>query len=396
MASNLQYNDVQSTATLPDAIRTIYSSDLEMTAKPLLVFDQFAERKNEFALEKGVTTVWNVIRNLPPTIGALSETVDVDTQQLQSFPISMTIYEYGNALGTTEKLNLVSYWGPIRDLVRLKLGPQMGVTLDRLARNAAWSGAPKKYAGGRANRAALTAADTVNVDTIKAAAHSLLMNRVMQQGGSYVAVVHPSVLFDLREDPLWENPGVYQDSNRLLTGEVGRLFGVRFVVSTEARLPNAGNQVAQTTLTGAHGVNSSILTVGSTTNILAGDELTIFASAQSTPDGTGVSEEPVIVKTVDSGTQLTLEYATSVPHASGDKVRSGLDIFPVMFLGSENPYGKAVVQPPEIRIPNTTDKLGRFRYVGWYTLMGYGVLRNWTYLVVEAAASQDSKFIFGF
>lgn len=402
MASNLQYNDVITTSALPDALRVIYSAELQFTAAPMQVFDQFAERKTEHKLQHGQQAVWTIYRQMAPTIGALTENVDVDTQQIQDFQVNMFVYEYGNAVGTTEKLDLLSYHGPISAIVRDLLAPQMARSIDRIARNVAWAGAPKRYAGGRANRAALTASDVATVDLVKQSAHALRMNKVRPTGSGYVCVCHPSVLYDLREDPLWEDAGKYSNPERLATGEVGRLFGVRFIEADDARLPNSGAQTAQTTLTGAHAFNSYELTVGSTSGINAGDELTIFASGQTTPDGTGVTEENVIVKNLgdeagsNTSTMLTLEYATAIAHASGAKVRSGLDVFPMMFLGADRPYGKSLVQAPEVRVALPTDKLRRMNYVGWYTLMGYGVIRNWTYLVTEVAASQDSKYIFGF
>lgn len=390
------YGDVIQTSTLPDALRTIYSAELQYTAAPMMVFDQFAEVRNEHRLQHGQLAVWTIYRQMAPTIGALAENIDVDTQQIQDFQVSFGVYEYGNAVGTTEKLDLLSYHGPISGIVRQLLAPQMSRSIDRIARNTAWAGAPKKYVGGRANRAALTAADVATVDVVKQAAHSLRMNKVRMSNGGYMAVVHPSVLYDLREDPLWEDAGKYSDPSRLASGEVGRLYGVRFVEADDARLANAGAQEAQTTLTGGHAFNTKILTVASTTGISAGDELTIYPSASSTPDGTSTTEENVIVKSVDSATQLTLEYATAIAHAGGDKVRKGLDVFPMMFMGADKAYAKSVVQSPEVRVALPTDKLRRMNYVGWYTLMGYGVIRNWNYLVVEAAASQNSAYIFGF
>lgn len=396
MASNIVYNDVITTSSLPDALRVIYSAELQYTAAPLQVFEQFCENKTEHKLQHGQTAIWTIFRQMAPTIGALTENVDVDTQQVQDFQVQMSVYEYGNAVGTTEKLDLLSYFGPISSIVRDLLAPQMARSVDRICRNAFYSGLPHRYAGGRANRAALTASDVATVDLIKQSAHQLRMNKVRPTGGGYVAVVHPSVLYDLREDPLWEDAGKYSDPSRLASGEVGRLFGVRFIESDDARLPNSGAQTAQTTLTGAHAFSSNILTVASTSGINAGDELTLFAAAQSTPDGTGVTEENVIVKTVDSGTQLTLEYDTAIPHSAGDKVRLGTDIFPMLFLGADRACGKAVVQAPEVRVALPTDKLRRMNYVGWYTLMGFGVIRNWTGLIVEATASRDSAYIFGF
>lgn len=395
MASNLQYNDLITTTALPDSIRTIYSAELDYTAAPLMVFDQFAERKTEHAMQHGQTAVWSIIRQMPPTIGTLQETVDVDTQQIQDFQVQMSVYEYGNAVGTTEKLNLLSYWGPISDIVKRQLAPQMARTFDIIARNVAWAGATKRYAGAATSRSTLTDADVATVDLLKQSAHKLRNNRIMPRDGGYVCVAHPSVIYDLREDPLWEDAGRYADPSRLATGEVGRLFGVRFVESDWARLPNAGTSSAQTTLSGAHSFNSSVLSVASASGFAVGDEITLFASGQSTPDGTGTTEENVIIKDID-GNDLTLEYATSIAHANGDKVRKGVDVFPMMFLGHEDPYGKSIVQAPEVRVALPTDKLRRFHYVGWYALLGYGVLRDWSYLVVEAAASQSSSYIFGF
>jgi N4-gp56 family major capsid protein len=391
------YGDVIQTSTLPDALRTIYSAELQFTAAPMMVYDQFAEIRNEHRLQHGQHAVWTIYRQMAPTIGALAEATDVDTQQIQDFQVSFGVYEYGNAVGTTEKLDLLSYHGPVSGIVRQLLAPQMSRSLDRIARNVAWEGAPKYYVGGRASRAGLTSGDVATIDVVKQAVHQLRMNKVRQTNGGYMAVVHPSVLYDLREDPLWEDAGKYSDPGRLATGEIGRLYGVRFIEADDARLPNAGSEGAvETTLTGAHAFNSKILTVGSVANLAAGDELTIYAAADSLPNGTGTTEENVIIDSIDAtNKRLTLKYATAIAHMGGDKVRKAIDVFPMMFLGADHAYAKSVVQSPEVRVALPTDKLRRMNYVGWYSLMGYGVIRNWNFLVVEATASQNSAYIFG-
>ena len=390
------YTDIISTSSLPDALRTIYSADLEMTASSQMIFDQFCEEKRDFVADKGSQVVWTIYRQLAPSIKALSETVDVDGNQIQDFQVNFTVNEYGYSIGTTEKLNLLSYHGPIENIVRNLLAPQMASTVDILARNAFYAGAPTTYANGAANRAALTTSDVASIDIVKKEAFRLSSQRVMPAGGSYICVAHPAVIYDLREDSLWENAGVYSDPGRLVNGEVGRIYGVRFVESHHARLANAGNQVAQTTLSGALAFGSTTVTVASTTGFAAGDELTIFASAKSTPDGTDETQENVIVASVDSSTQLTLRRATAIAHASGDKVRKGVHIYPLMFLGAEKPVGKGTVLAPEVRVALKIDRLQRMSYIGWYGLFGYGTLRNWTYSVVETAASQDAKYEFGF
>lgn len=390
------YTDIINTSSLPDALRVIYSADLEMTAIPMMVFDQFTEEKRDFAADKGQQVVWTIYRQLAPSIAALSETVDVDGAQISDFQVNFTVTEHGYAIGTTEKLNLLSYHGPIENIVRTLLAPQMARTVDTLARNAFWAGAPTTWANAAANRAALTTSDVATIDIIKQEAFRLSNQRVMPAGGSYICVAHPAAIYDLREDSLWENAGTYSDPNRLLTGEIGRIYGVRFVESHDARLANAGAQVAQTTLTGAHAAGVLNLTVASTTGIVAGDEITLFAAANSTPDGTDATQENVIVQTVTDATHFALRRATMQAHAGSDKVRSAVDIYPMMFLGADKPVGKGTVLAPEVRIALKIDKLQRMSYIGWYGLFGYGTIRNWTYSVVECAASQSGAFEFGF
>ena len=389
------YTDIISTTTLPDALRVIYSADLEMTAQPMMVFDQFCEEKRDFAADKGQQVVWTIYRQLAPSINALSETVDVDGSQIQDFQVNFSVNEYGYAIGTTEKLDLLSYHGPIENIVRSLLAPQMADTVDILARNAFWAGAPTTYANQTA-RANLTASDVATIDIVKREAFRLSTQRVMPAGGSYICIAHPAVIYDLREDSLWENAGVYSDPQRLVQGEVGRIYGVRFVESHNARLANAGASIASTTLTGAHAFNVTTLTVGSTTGIVAGDEITLFAAAKSTPDGTDPTQENVIVASVTDSTTLVLKRATALAHSASDKVRKGVTVFPLTFLGAEKPVGKGTVLSPEVRVALKIDKLQRMSYIGWYGLFGYGTIRNWTYSVVEVAASQQSAYQFGF
>lgn len=390
------YTDIITTTSLPDALRDIYSADLEMTAAPMMVFDQFAEEKRDFAADKGQRVYWTIYRQLAPSIQALAETTDVDARQIQDFQVSFTIDEYGYSIGTTEKLNLISYHGPIENIVRTLLAPQMAHSVDVLARNAFWAGAPTRYAGGAANRAALTSSDVATIDIVKQAAFRLATNRIAPAGGNYICVAHPAVIYDLREDSLWENAGVYSDPSRLVNGEVGRIYGVRFVESHHARLANAGTASASTTLSSAHAFNSDTLAVGSTTGFNVGDEITIFQASDSTPQPDDPTIENLIVSEIVDGTHMKVRRATALDHASGAKVVNGVDIYPMMFLGAEKPVGKGTVLSPEVRVALKIDRLQRMNYIGWYGLFGYGTIRNWTYEVVEVSASQDGKYEFGF
>lgn len=60
--------------------------------------------------------------------------------------------------------------------------------------------------------------------------------------GFYVCNIHPNVVFDLQGDTAiggWIEASKYADPSRLLNGEIGRMYGVRFVETTVGTI-NAG------------------------------------------------------------------------------------------------------------------------------------------------------------
>ncbi len=62
--------------------------------------------------------------------------------------------------------------------------------------------------------------------------------------GFYVAMVHPDVLFDLQGETSiggWIEASKYANPNNLLTGEIGRMYGIRFVETTIGTSDDNGN-----------------------------------------------------------------------------------------------------------------------------------------------------------
>ena len=92
------------------------------------------------------------------------------------------------------------------------------------------------YAGGKTARAQLTAADKLTSKELRKAVRTLKKNLAEKFNGYYVAIVGPDTVYDLQEDDAWVKVSEYQDKENIYTGEVGRLFGIRFVESTEAKL----------------------------------------------------------------------------------------------------------------------------------------------------------------
>lgn len=71
--------------------------------------------------------------------------------------------------------------------------------------------------------------------------------------GMYVAMVHPSVVYDLMGDTAiggWIEASKYADPSRLLTGEIGRMYGVRFVETTVGTVNEGATDTYNTVLFG--------------------------------------------------------------------------------------------------------------------------------------------------
>ena len=53
---------------------------------------------------------------------------------------------------------------------------------------------------------------------------------------SFVAIIHPDCAYDLMSDPEWKYPHQYKDTENIYNGEIGKIAGVRFVETTEAKI----------------------------------------------------------------------------------------------------------------------------------------------------------------
>lgn len=71
--------------------------------------------------------------------------------------------------------------------------------------------------------------------------------------GFYVANIHPNVTFDLQGDTAiggWIEASKYADPSRLLNGEIGRMYGVRFVETTVGTINVGATDTYNTVLYG--------------------------------------------------------------------------------------------------------------------------------------------------
>ncbi len=219
-----------------DAIKLVYSREIEFKALPNMRFYQFATVKTELGVEPGLTISMLVYDNLAIG-GALSEMTTMTTQALSGSTKQITVKEYGNAVSVSELL-IQSSFDDIMASATTLLGRDYALVLDCELRDAALSNSNYViYASNGTtkvtSRADLTPECTLKVATIKDAIEILATNNAPKYGNaSWICFVHPHQSRALRDDPAWINASNYGNPEQLFTGEIGRIDDTRFIETT--------------------------------------------------------------------------------------------------------------------------------------------------------------------
>ena len=221
----------QTSAGLSGEMKTYYSDYLIDNAAPRLVHDQFGQ-KHPIPKGSGKTIEFRKYSPLPKLLTPLTEGVTPDGQSLNVTTLEATVEQYGGYVTFSDVLMLTAVDNNLVQATKL-LGNQAGATLDTITREVLNGGTNVVYAGGVSSREALT--ENLTVEDIKRAVRALKNQNAEKIGDSYVAIIHPDVTFDLTNDPAWQAVKEY-DPKDWYEGEIGKIAGVRFVETTEAKI----------------------------------------------------------------------------------------------------------------------------------------------------------------
>ena len=222
---------------LTPEMKTFYDKVLIRLAEPALIHDQFGQ-KRPIPAGNGKTIEFRKVNALPKITTELVEGITPDGQNYGVTAILATVHQYGAYITTTDMLNLTAFDNNMAEITKI-LASQAGRTSDTLTRDVLAAGTNVMYAGGKTARTGtggLTAADVLTIEDIKKAVRWLKRNNAETIQGDYVALVHPDVVYDLMQDDEWVDANKYAGSGRIFEGEIGKMYGVRFVESTQAKI----------------------------------------------------------------------------------------------------------------------------------------------------------------
>lgn len=221
-------------AGLSDEMKTYYSDYLIDNAQPELVHDQFGQ-KHPIPKNGGKNIEFRKFVPFNKATKVLTEGVTPDGGSLSVTKIEATVDQYGYYVTLSDILQLTSIDNTLVETTKL-LGSQAGMTLDTVTREVINGGTNVMYSGGKSARSALDADSKLSVDDIYRAARFLKAQNAPKIEGGYVAIIHPDVAYDLMRNDEWIESHKYAATTELFEGEIGKIGGVRFVETTEAKI----------------------------------------------------------------------------------------------------------------------------------------------------------------
>ena len=234
---------------LSPEMKTFYDKNLIRLAEPNLIHDQFGQ-KRPIPGGNGKTIEFRKFNALPTVKEdlELQEGITPTGQNYGVTAITATVKQYGGYITTTDMLNLTAYDNNMQEIMKL-LASQAGQVSDKITRDILVTGTNVMWAGGRDEIGDITAADVLTIEDIKKAVRQLKRVNARTINGDYVAIVHPDIVYDLMNDKEWIDANQYAGSAKIFNGEIGKMYGVRFVESTMAKIWTKDPADGQTDLT---------------------------------------------------------------------------------------------------------------------------------------------------
>lgn len=394
--------------SLSDENKTYWDRALIELASPELVHDQFAQQR-DIPNGNGKTIEFRQFDPLPEITAPLTEGVTPEGQSLSVNAMTATVSQYGGYVTTSDVLDMTALDPVVAQATKL-IARQAGETLDTITRDIINAGTNVMYAIGKTSGTVNASAPTsrasvgytsgvtnynLSVDDIKRAVRALKRQDAPRIRGDYVGIIHPDVAYDLMKDPEWLAPKEYVDTQDIYNGEIGKLYGVRFIENTRAKIFKAdplteGSKTltVKTAVTSSTSVavNEAITSADATAlagkKVMAGDTEVTIASATAGDAGSA---------------SLTLSAAATIakdtviwPEGAG---ANGQDVYSTLIL-ADDAYGTTkvaggglqhIVKP--LGSGGSSDPLNQRATVGWKAIKTAKILVQQYILRIESSAT---------
>jgi N4-gp56 family major capsid protein len=405
---------------------------------------------------RGVTYTATRFNRIPLPSSPLSEGVPPVGELLTIQQVTATALQWGDKVTVTDVAELTIKHPLFQKAIELT-GLQVSETLERNTFNNMMGFTQVNYVNARGARASLVSGDVMNIHELNRAYAQLLTlgaprylgdemtdtKLEADAGGAkasdnprrmphYVAVLHPFMAGDLRENQAIQTAWSYSDINRLYNYELGEWSGIRFCMSNlvpswtgialVAATPGAAGSLATGTyaiqVTGSdtqnqyesqiYQITTGVTVTGPNGSIsitlptLSGYTFNVYISAagSTTPVNLGLSVSgPTVGPLQGQAVQLTGGSTVVITGSGAFQVppsapATGVTVYP-MFLFGRGAYGQVMLDDVKftyLKEPDKSDPINQLRVVGWKCYYGT-LLQNIQFAMrIEGTSAFSSTF----
>lgn len=403
---------------------------------------------------QGVTYTATRFERVPLPFAPLSEAIPPVGQTMTISQVTATAQQWGDVITISDRAELTTKHPVFQQGVNL-MGLQIAETLERNTYVQLMGGTQINYVNTRGARASLIAGDVLNLHEVNRAfgiLHTLGAPRFMgdeqtniklkaeegepnagknaRANPHFVAVVHPLVEQDMRENSSVMQAWSFSDINKIYNSEIGELGGVRFcrsnmvptfvgVAQVNGTAGTAGSLATGTyyvRVTGSdsqnqyesriYQVSTAVAVTGPNGSIsvtlptLAGFTFSVYVGTTTSPANLGTAVlGPLQGPYAGQATQLAGGQTVTITNTGIAQVppaapASGVTVYPTFIFG-RGAYGQVMlddVKTTFLKEADKSDPLNQIRTMGWKAYYGTLIENNTFFMRIESASAFSTTF----
>jgi len=237
--------DLIGVAGLTNGLKQYYSRKLLERAIPSFVHLNWAVRDG-IPRNNGKSIEWRRYERPTATTTALTEGTPGAQTNITISIVTATVSQYGQYDIISDVVDLQNY-DPIIGQLTEVFGETMADSLDLVARNVMTAGTTVQYASVATTRGGASGVGSgmvINFAEVREAVATLEnANALRYDDGAYAAIIHPHTKYDLFADSdviqSFQQAGERGMGNQMMTGELGKFYGVTWVVTSNAHVQSS-------------------------------------------------------------------------------------------------------------------------------------------------------------
>lgn len=232
--------------TLAPGLATYYEKVFLARAKYQLVLKEGGQNRTHPANE-GRTVNFTRMNRITPVTSPLGEMSNPVTCAINLSTVSMTLSEYGLTTQVSRFASLTSIDANMKETIEA-VGQNMGETLNTLVGLELMNGTA--FYGNDHTVASFTTGDALDACDIRLMVRSLELAKAMKyDDGLFLGKTDPYSKHNLIGDTTWVNAKTYSDVKDLYNGEIGELYGVRWLLNIDVMSGTEAASTASSTTT---------------------------------------------------------------------------------------------------------------------------------------------------